>query len=304
MSFAAANLARTRQAVAGRFLTLLDRLEPTPTELAAYTRHKASVDGALGLVSVRIGSMGRGTAIRGASDLDLLAKLSREAVATGGRLESSDRVLRRLRGQLNATFALTEVRRDQVAVVVQFGKGDRAVDVVPAVFDRMVIVDGVGTMRPRFLIPNGDGRWQQTSPGAHDAYIAQADLISGYKLKRVARMLKFWRGCRSPAVPLQSFHAELVLAATGACVGAKSYAECMLDAFAALAARGGRGLQDPLSISGIIPAASTRRGAELCHQSVLHSLDHGRRAVMAEHAGNFQEAARQWGIVFNGSFPR
>lgn len=295
---------RARTAVAIRFQQLLSRLESTPTEQITYGLHAGSVERALGMRSRIIGSFARGTYVRRTSDLDLLVTVPREEARHAGALVSSASVLGSLRDRLNTTFARTEVRRDGQAIVVHFGDGSRCVDVVPGVFDGMVEVARLGTKRPAFLIPTGDGRWQRTSPEAHDHYLADEDRRAGHKLRSVAKLIKHWRLCRTPEVPLQSFHVELVLAATGVCVGPRSYSQCLREAFAALASRSAMGLRDPLGISGIVPAASTQPGREACHRAVVYAADHSSRALEAEYRGQFQEAQRQWNIVFNNGFPR
>jgi hypothetical protein len=82
--------------------------------------------------------------------------------------------------------------------------------------------------RPLYYIPYGNGWWRLTSPEIHNGYIALMNQESGGKLRAVAQLFKFWRVCRELAIPISSFHIEMVLASEGICNGVKSYAECMM----------------------------------------------------------------------------
>lgn len=88
------------------------------------------------------------------------------------------------------------------------------------------------------------------------------------------------------------------------CVGAKSYTQCLVEAFQLLAERGGRALQDPVGISGLIPAANTDSKRSQLATAVRNAAFHAIRAWEAEAGRNTPEAVRQWDIVFNGHFPK
>jgi signal transduction histidine kinase len=49
-------------------------------------------------------------------------------------------------------------------------------------------------------------------------YIREADVRSGGKLRHVAQLMKHWRECRSPRVPLSSFHIEMLLVSARNCM--------------------------------------------------------------------------------------
>src|SRR2546427_8683171 len=138
-----------------------------------------------------------------------------------------------------------------MAIAAAFAEGQR-VAVVPAVFDYW----HVGSV-PVYVIPDGSGDWMTTSPALYDAHIARANRESGGKLIQVAQMMKFWRGCRNPAIPLSSFHIEIILASEQICKGLKSYSQCMLEILRSLARRKCRAIQDPYDIAGNIPAVKT-----------------------------------------------
>lgn len=292
---------RTRAAVARRFQTLILRLQPSPAERVRFNRHHATIIQRLNSVlrtipPVRMGSYTRDTAISGYSDLDLLLPLRAAEVKWGNGLKSSDTVLGTIRAELNSRFLQTDIGRDGQAIVVSFSDGTN-IDVVPGYFTGFDRV-------PVYRIPDGSGGWMNTSPMRHNAYLTKADENSGGKLKRVAQLVKFWRFTRAPAIPLSSFHVELLLACEGTCVGVKGYSAVLDDAFDVLARRQGRGLQDPVGISGLISAANTQAKRDALAASLKDAAFHARSAYVAEINGDTDEAVRQWNLVFNGYFPR
>lgn len=289
-------------AVSDRFKTLLDWTEPSPRTQQLFESHRSSVNARLkaafdAVKVLLIGSNSRNTAVANESDIDLLLVLRTSEVSQSGYLIRSDTVLNNVRGRLQDRYTRTEIGRDAQAVVVDFSDGKHPVDVVPAVY----VGPGVNNY-PTYKIPDGNGGWMDTSPEIHNQYIAQADQRSGYKLQRVARLMKWWRASRGQ--PLNSFHLELLLADSGICTVPKSYAECVADSLALLAQRDARALQDPLGISGLVKAANTEPQRQQLVASLRQSAAHAREAVRNDGYGTLPEAYRQWDIVFNGNFPK
>jgi len=293
--------------VADRFQTLLRWLEPSSHELAALRGHRQTITKRLKLFfgDIRveqIGSHSRGTAVCGQSDLDLIVYLPGDEARWGGKLVHSDRLLGRVRATLQKRFKSTDIGKDAQAVVVSFAGGTRAVDVVPAFWNGMVESDLLKKKRPLFSIPDGSGGWFETSPQAHKTYVEAEDDASGGRLRRTAQLIKFW-GARRGHVVLTSFHVELVLAQSGICRAPGGYARYVTDAFELLASRRCRALQDPLGISGYIPAARTAVQVELALAAVRTSLTLARRAREEELGRNAASAYDLWNRVFNGGFP-
>jgi predicted nucleotidyltransferase len=282
-------------------LALSTRVQPQPGELAKAQSHLMTVRRRLSTsfdISkfVRIGSHARGTAIRRYSDVDILAVLRRNEAKWGGSIVNSSTFLRRIRNDLEDRYASTEVRGDGQAVVAQFGSGEHALDVVPAIFQKW---DG---NRPIYLIPDGQDSWIETSPETHNAYFAAASEKSGQKLRKVVQLVKWWKYSRSQPMPLEAFHVDLLLASSGLCIGVKSYGECLLEAFKLLAERECRGFRDPLGISGVVLATKTESQRQALSESVNFAVFHARKAIAAESWKDFAEANRQWAIVFNGEY--
>jgi hypothetical protein len=296
--------------VSNRFLTLLKRIEPTQSELEHYASHRYTVTTRLKTVFPAkevelVGSHSRGAAVHGLSDLDLMLRLPRSEATWDGRLMNSDTVLTSVRRELEARYrGETGIRKDGQAIVIGFGGGNYSVDVVPAVWEGMVEVGhGIGK-RPLLSIPDGQNGWLATSPQAHAAFIAGADQRSGGKLKYTVQLLKYWRACRAPAVPIESFHIELLLAHERVCEVGKGYAESLRDAFRLLNRRECRALQDPLGVSGLVRAAGTDSKRTNSCTAVSGALEHAEKALSYETSGPVQKAYDQWDIVFNGNFPK
>ena len=282
-------------------LALGNRVQPLPAELASARLHRMSARTRLATsfdISgvVPIGSHSRGTAVRSYSDLDMLVVLRRNQTKWAGDMVSSYTVLGKVIQDLQARFAKTSVSRDGQAAVVAFAAGQQSLDVVPAVFHRF------DRMRPLYLIPDGAGGWLETGPQLHDRYFAIADERSVGKLRKLAQLMKWWKFSRATPVPIQTFHLDMLLAASDIAVGVKSYTQCLYQAFKLLADRECRGLRDPCHIAGTIFAAHTDAQWESVNAAASYAFAHSSVAVAAEAVKDFPEANRQWNIVFNGGF--
>jgi predicted nucleotidyltransferase len=242
---------------------------------------------------IPIGSYARKTAIRRYSDVDYMVLLKRNEVKWGGDLVKSSTVLRRVRDDLDDRFVHTNVRLDQQAVVVAFGQGQHAMDVVPAIFH------GFKEKYPIYWIPDGNDGWLETSPQTHNSYFAKANEQGGGKLVKTVQLLKWWKFSRSQPIPIQCFYLDMLLASSAVCNGIKSYTQCVYDSLKLLADRECRGLRDPIGIAGVIYAAKTNAQWEEVNASVISALTHARSAMVAEAAQDYQEANRQWSMVFN-----
>jgi predicted nucleotidyltransferase len=279
------------------FAGLIRKLAPTATEISQIQQHINTVQSTIkNKYNVKrymvIGSHSRQSAIRNHSDVDLFAVFAREDATWGDNLIKSDTALANLRQALTTRYWNTDIGRDGQAIVVSFS--GVSVDVVPGVF-----WGWSKQSRPVYLMPDGKGWWRQTSPESHNKYIETASATSRHKLKYVAQMLKFWRICRSPMIPIKSFHIEMLLASQGTTVGIKSYGECLRDTFGVLWQRKCAGLQDPLGISGIIECCGSGPQTARALQAIGESYDQAQRACQAEINNNYTEAKRLWSLVFN-----
>lgn len=235
-----------------------------------------------------VGSFHRRTSIRGMSDADLFVVLRREEVKWGNGYKSSATVLDNLRTDLIARYPTTTIGRDGQAVVVAFT--DFNIDVVPGFYHKPT-----GSGHPMFYMPDGKGNWMATSPHIDHRFLKAKSEESGGKLKRTAQLLKFWRDCRAPNVPLSSFYIEMALAVDEVCIGVKSYGSCLYRAFQCLSKRECRGFRDPNEVNGIVRGASSETKRELALNVVRYSRDQAKLALDAEAAGKNMDANYRWG---------
>jgi hypothetical protein len=287
--------------IADAFADLLQDITPTDQEFAdalgRYDAIKACLNSGFWVSEVRlVGSFAKRTAVRGQSDLDVFACLARDEARWGDRDLDSRTFLRRVRDQLQHRYPTTDIRTARQAVSLRFTKGVNRFDVVPAVFARMTKGGAV------FGIPDGTGDWLLTAPHVQTRELREAAKRSGGKLPRVIQLIKWWTRVRARAVPLNSFHLEMVLAGKGLGVGAGSYAALTAHALRVLARRQGRALTDPSGISNLIPAVSSEAQKQLLTTQLRQSAQWADEAVRAEDAGDVESAFEYWNKVFNGRF--
>lgn len=287
------------------FQKLLKKIEPREADAKAYKKHRKSITSRLKKAFSAhrvelIGSFKRDTAICGTSDIDLMLILSSQEVARGDDWKSSKSVLNRIRDELQGRYWNTVVGVDKQAVVAQFKGNKHPVDVVPAIYQGLDKENKYAI----YAIPDGEGGWMLTSPQAHNKFIALEDRRSKEKLKQTAKLLKYWRECRTPSIPLSTFHLELLLAKERTCSGKMAIATCVKKALLLLRRRQCRTLTDPVGISNYIGAASTKHKLERVRQAINSSAIRADKACQAERKGNLKEALRLWHLVFNKSLPK
>lgn len=133
-----------------------------------------------------VGSYGRGTEIRGASDVDLMFRLPDGVYyqynAYTGNGQSA--LLQAFRNSIQKTYASTRVGGDGQVVVVEFGDGMKF-EINP-VFSRS---DGAFT----FPDSNDGGRWRKVDPLPEIRAINEANNRSSKKVKHLARMTRAWK---------------------------------------------------------------------------------------------------------------
>ncbi len=96
--------------------------------------------------------------------------------------------------------------------------------------------------------------------------------------------------CRSPRVPLSSFHIEMLLHRK-ALPGVKSYARRALRRPCNLLLNGNAApCGDPLGIAGHIRAVKTEAQRESSLASVRYSREHAKDGCLSDYAGNVNEA--------------
>jgi hypothetical protein len=232
------------------FLDFHEKLKPSLTESDAAKRHRASIEPCLtnnfGLRRfVRIGSFGNGTSISGYSDIDYLACLPTDQLTT-----SSTCSLQKVRDGLAARFPNTGIRVDCPAVICPFGTNPaERTEVVPADY-----VDENNGYQV-YDIADCAGGWMNASPDAHNAYVRYVDKKLGGKVKPLIRFIKAWKCFRD--VPISSFYLELRVAKYAASETSILYDIDVKRVLRSLWDGQLAGMQDPMGISGYIPACKT-----------------------------------------------
>lgn len=283
------------------FVRLIQRIQPTSGEIESANSHVSStrtrLEKSFNLRKFqKIGSHARSSAIKLYSDLDFMAVLSRNEARWAGDVISSDSVIRRVSNDLGGRFTSTTIRKDMQAVVLNFSQGQKSMDIVPAFFHSF------NNGSPVYKIPDGYGGWMETSPESHNSFINKQNKRSAEKLRRSAQLIRYWKYSRVSGVSISSFYIDLLLAQSEICIGPKSYPAIMYDFFKLMSERKCGGLKDPVNIAGTVYAVKTEsQGNKLC-AIIEGSLEHSYKALIAEKNNRFNEANRQWNIVFNQSF--
>ncbi len=282
-------------------LALAGRIQPQSGELLAARAHRASLKARLEksfAVSriTPIGSHARGTAIRWHSDLDTMVVVRKEEALWGGKLVSSDTLIKRVLADLRERYPASSIRRASLAAAIEFGSTKQSLDVVPGIYERF------HAGRPVYLIPDGMGDWFETSPETHDRYFEQANIRSGKKLTKVSQLLRWWKHARTPSLPIRSFYIDMVLAKSDVCAPAKTYARCLRDFFRIIHQGRCGSLMDPCGIAGEIHSTDTEPQLQVLRKAADYAYDHAVAAVAAEERRDIEEANRQWSIVFNGEY--
>ena len=290
--------------IAESFSKLLSRIHPVELELNRAGSHASTMKSRLEkYFDLRkfdlIGSHSRNSAVRKYSDVDFFALFSRDDVRWGGKYIDSRTLLNKVAFILKGRYPQTAIGRDRQALVIGFGDGNYAVDVVPAFFEEF----DNELRSPIYSIPDSVGGWIVTSPYLHNRYINEANEQSNSKLIRTIQLIKWWQFSRIPKIPLKTFHLEILLACEGVCNGAKSYSECLTEVFDLLYKRQCRPFRDPLKISGLINATNTELQRDNLYRAVSLSRERASRALDFENSEKTIQAKRLWSIIFNGKFP-
>lgn len=150
-------------------------------------------------------------------------------------------------------------------------------------------------------IADGTGGWMKTSPDAHNAYVRDIDAKLNGKVKPLIRFLKAWKCFRD--VPISSFYLELRVAKYAADestivydIDVKNVLKMLFDSQLA-------NMQDPVEISGYIPACSTDAKKQEALSKLETALTRAENARDGAHRENISKAFEWWRLVYNCEFP-
>ena len=132
------------------------------------------------------GSYGRGTAARGASDVDVIMELPAEVYHQYDKYAGNGQsaLLQAVRTSIKKTYSSTDIGADGQVVVVSFTDG-MVFEVVPG----FLCKDGT------YAYPdsNGGGRWRYTNPKPEISAIEDLNKVTAGNLVNLARMVRKWR---------------------------------------------------------------------------------------------------------------
>ncbi len=284
------------KAVDDGFDVFLTKLAHSSAETEAAKKHRASIKACLeanfGTVRFfRSGSYGNGTSVSGHSDIDFFAVISPNKLKANSTISLSD-----VKDALAKRFPNTGVRVSCPAVKVPFSNDTETSEVVPGYyFTKSKQGDEV------FKIADCAGGWMQTSPTAHNDYVATVNKSLGNKVKPVVRFIKAWKFYNN--VQISSFYLEMRVAKYATGEKTILYPYDVAGVLNHLQSIKLADMQDPMGISGYI--VPTRSESKL--KDALSKLDsaatRANKAIAANSAGNIKEAFGWWDLVFGGQFP-
>ncbi|MCK3776670.1 hypothetical protein MZK49_07985 [Ensifer sesbaniae] len=277
------------------FETLHSWLTPSTTESTSAASHRASIKACLensfGMTNFfRSGSFGHGTSISGYSDVDYMAVLPRSKLSS-----NSSTTLQKVRDALVYRFPRTAVSIRSPAVVVPFGnKISERHEITPA--DYMGKTNGSSV----YEIPNRYGEWMTTSPHAHGEWINSINLRNP-GTKALIRFIKLWNYKREGGI--RSFYLEMRVAQYAANESYISYPVDVWRALNFLRNKELAAMKDPTGLCGsFYPCSDAMKSQALSKLDT--AIARAERAYKNDQAGNVFNAFEDYGLLFNGHFPR
>jgi hypothetical protein len=281
------------------FETFIGWLKPLSSEHDKAAAHKDSVKRCMEnnykcSNFFETGSFGNGTGVRHYSDTDYFAVCPANEFWTDSSL-----TLRKVKESLQLTFSRTEnIEVKTPAVRIPFGLlTSEKLELTPA-YRNGLISTPVGD-KYYYDIPNYDGAWMKSSPGAHNAYVEQQDKRLSGKLKPLIQMVKAWKFYNN--VPITSFYLELRVTKYAETENVIVYDIDLKNIIKMLDDNQLASIQDPMGISGLVPACKTY-AKKLDALSKLSTGSTRAQKARSNHE-NLDLAFYWWNLFFNDHFP-
>lgn len=282
------------------FDTLIGWLQPLDSEHNKARSHKDSVKSCMEnnfdcIQLFETGSFGHGTGVRHYSDTDYFA------VCPSAKFWiDSAYTLRKVKEALQYTFWNTSnIEVKSPAVRIPFGNySSETLELTPATRNGLVSTP-VGN-KYSYDIPDSDGGWMQSSPGAHNAYVDRENDRLNHKLKPLIQLVKAWKYYNN--TPISSFYLELRVTKYAEKESSIIYDIDLYNIMKFLYENNLPSIQDPMGISGYVKACST----DAKRQEALSKLKTGfTRAEKAygERTANLDNCFYWWNLFFNNEFP-
>lgn len=282
------------------FDTFLSRLVPLSSEHEKAKSHKDSVNSCM-INNFKCsnffetGSFGNGTGVRHHSDTDYFAVCPSSELWT-----DSGYSLRKVKEAIQNTFWKTEgIEVRSPAVRIPFGNyASETLEVTPA--KRNGLVSTPLGDKYSYDIPNSDGGWMQSSPGAHNSYVNRENDRLGGKLKPLIRLIKAWKFYNN--VPINSFYLELRTTKYAEGESLIIYDIDIKKVMKILYDNDLPSIQDPMGISGYVKACSTEAKREDALSKVKTGYTRAEKAV-EKRESNVDDAFYWWNLFYNNEFP-
>ncbi|EKE19271.1 MAG: hypothetical protein ACD_9C00068G0003 [uncultured bacterium] len=279
------------------FVDFNENLKLLKSESEAIKKHRASIHSCLknkfGMNRFfKTGSVGNGTNVNGFSDTDYFA-----GIPTENLKENSASTLTAIKEALQETFPSTKnIRVDSPAVVVPFGTvASEITEIIPA--DFLKTEDGVNI----YDIPDGDGKWMNASPKAHNEYVSKVDKKHGNKVKPLIRFIKAWKYYQN--VPISSFYLEMRIAKYADQESIILYSTDVYYIFKNLLDGELSSMIDPVGVSGYIEACASQAKKDDAISKLKTALTRAEKARAAEEKGEIKESFEWWNLLYNEKFP-
>ncbi len=272
------------------------KIKTSAVETEAAKSHRSSIEACLksnfGLTRfTRIGSFGNGTNVSGYSDVDYLACLP-----TTSLKQSSTLSLSIVRGALDKRFPNTGIKVSTPAVACPFGTY-KSEDTEVVVADYLREKGGFKV----YEIADGNGKWMQVSPDAHNSYVAQVDKKHGGKVKPLIRFIKAWKYYRD--VPIKSFYLEMRVAKYADGESIIVYDIDVKRILTMLRDNELAAMQDPTGVAGYIYPCKTDAFKQNALLKLNTAATRAEKAREAEADGDTKTAFDWWRLLYNDKFP-
>lgn len=282
------------------FETFISWLKPLKSEHEKVLSHKESVQNCLKNKHdchrfFETGSFGAGTGVRHYSDTDYFA------VCPASNLwNDSAFTLRKFKESLQDTFSRTfGIVVNSPAVRIPFGTvASEMMEVTPCCSKGLVKTE-FGNYNI-YHIPDGDGNWMDSSPGAFNAYVEHHNKRLNGRLKPLIQLVKAWKYYND--APVSSFYLELRVTKYAETETTIVYDIDLYRIFKFLYDNDLPDINDPLGISGRIKACSSDSKYDVALNKVNNDFKRAESANQLRKS-NLDECFRKWDIFFNYKFP-
>lgn len=272
---------------------------------------------------IAFGSFARSTKVRPLDDIDMLTLVNgRDTVAVqdysatnrfGLKIRSqqaplaafadkdgyinSTLILNRLRNGLQGVtnYSKSEIKRNNVAVVLNLSSYSWVFDIVPA------LSVGNSEETTHYLIPDGDGAWMRTDPRKDQTLVSQVNQMHNGYLLPLIRLIKYWNQYSKAAPRLASYYLETML------LYYFRYHNPPLSAlirthvpvaFYALAQMIIGSCPDPKGLGQNLDASMSWEDRYKIRDAANERAKRAEAAIAAENRGNHAEAISRWASVF------